>query len=136
MKNTIALLLLSATFISCAKTETLAENNLIGQWLLTETLADPGDGSGTYQPVDSERKITFLTNGTFEMNQDPCPTIVRQQDSAKGTYNLNDSTLTVTGCRFEGATEDHQINFSVNEGHLFLLYPCIEPCGEKYKKLE
>ena len=69
MKNyflTIAIFFL--TFTSCDKDENATTNSLEGTWKLTEILADPGDGSGTFNPISSNKKLIFDNNGNVTSN--------------------------------------------------------------------
>ena len=43
------------------------DQNELGTWRLIEVRADPGDGSGTFQPVISSKTVTFETNGTMRL---------------------------------------------------------------------
>lgn len=53
--------------LSCIEQES-TDNNLIGRWRLTEVLLDPGDGSGTFQGVSSDKIIEFHSDGTVTSN--------------------------------------------------------------------
>lgn len=67
MKKTV-LLVLVVGLLTCDATDPLDNyhiTKLEGMWQLTAVLADPGDGSGTYQPVSSQKTLTFCMDGTF-----------------------------------------------------------------------
>ena len=112
---------------------------LIGTWLLVEQYADPGDGSGEYQNVDSEKAIEFLEEGIFKSNGELCDLNSEAGDNTSGTYVMNDTIISQfssenylipDGCN----TEDFKIYYHLEEGSLVLSYPCIEGCGQKYLK--
>lgn len=124
--------MLALVFTACDNINPESSEELLGTWQLTEVLADPGDGSGRYQPVTSDRTLEFFANGTYRSNENICPTGISTATTSQGTVNLTDSTLTVEGCRFNDA--DMKLGFEVDEGTLYLLLPCIEPCGQKYVK--
>ena len=53
-----------AVLSSC--NETPEENSdVLSRWHMIEQLMDPGDGSGTFQPVVSDKTLTFFVDGTF-----------------------------------------------------------------------
>ena len=67
MKSVIKKILFLSLMIFCLSSCTSAneENstiNEIGSWKLIAVLADPGDGSGVFQPVLSDKTIIFETN--------------------------------------------------------------------------
>lgn len=44
----------------------------LGSWELIEVLADPGDGSGTIEPVESNKTMDFSANGIVTTNSSLC----------------------------------------------------------------
>lgn len=104
--------------------ETQADpNNVIGKWLLIETLMDPGDGSGVYQSVQSNETITFNNNGTFTSSEGMC-----NGEEKTGTFDLDNLIITPSNCTFT-------YTFKLEGSNLILHPPCIEACGLKYKKI-
>ena len=127
MKKAILLLaLFTAILFSCRKSETrgVAEHSITGKWRLAETLADPGDGSGTWKPVAAATQtfITFTSDGNIEGNAFPQArhynvlneTTIRFTFS-DGTFILYNYTLTPTTLVLSGGG-------------------CIEACGAKFIK--
>ena len=56
----LALAVIILTVISCSKNDDDTSSNLLkGTWKLTEVLADPGDGSGTFNLVNSNKNLIF-----------------------------------------------------------------------------
>ena len=138
MKKLILLTCLLFSIAACDATDPLYDPftpNLEGTWQLTEVLADPGDGSGTYQPVESDKTIAFFADGTFEASEDMCTRGRNEDLKSIGTYSLNDSSLTVTNCDFGVNQDEWKLKFSLDAGCLYLSIPCIEPCGEKYERI-
>ena len=45
---------------------------LVNKWQLIEMLADPGDGSGGFEPVTSNKVIEFWDDGTITSNGSIC----------------------------------------------------------------
>jgi hypothetical protein len=70
------LLLTIGLLASCAKDEENPTNNpeteITGTWKLVEVYLDPGDGSGDFEPVQSEKTVTFHGDGTVTSNGDLC----------------------------------------------------------------
>ncbi len=110
-------LIFCAVFTGCSE-EKINEGLIDRSWHLTEVLADPGNGSGTYQPVDSELVLLFFSNGTFGSTESLC-----NNNETGGTY---DSTrIYPSGC-------DYSMTYELIEETLYVYPPCIEPCGMKY----
>lgn len=137
MKTKITLILtgLFLLVLSC-KNDDDSNNNvneptLIGTWQLIEIYGDPGDGSGGFEPVDSDKSISFFENGTLTSNGSLCNMSNQAGDSTNGTYNTEESVILPSDCSFE----NYQIFFEIENSNLILSYPCIEACNEKYIKL-
>ena len=103
---------------------------LLGTWKLVEVLADPGDGSGEFMPVESSRTITFLSFNTLNTNADFCSTLETTEDFYESSYSAVDSTINVICDNYEW-----NMPFEIEGKHLILSYQCIEPCAEKYEKV-
>ena len=135
MKKHLVLFILTLSILACDVTDPLFDPftpELLGEWELSAVLADPGDGSGTYNPVDSDKTIEFFEEGYFEASQNMCTSGDSGEPSNVGTYSLADSSLTVTNCSYGASQEALKLYFSIEEGDLYISFPCIEPCGEKY----
>ena len=129
MKKLLILLsLLSA--ISCNKDDDKnADTELIGKWGLIEILADPGDGSGTFHAVQSNKIIEFHSNGTITSNGTICDMSIESSNSTSGTYSIADSTISSIDCN-----NQMKIRFEKNGSSIIINYPCFEPCRAKYVK--
>lgn len=129
MKKLIIPFIIILAIFSCKKEDgNKNDKSLIGTFKLTEILADPGDGSGTFQPVNSNKTITFHENGTVNSNGELCDMSIDSNTPSSGTYTLTDSTITASNC------SSFDLKFSFNGYELIINYPCIEPCRAKYKK--
>jgi hypothetical protein len=124
-KTTLILLIVSSTILLSSCNEEVAVPVLIGEWALTEVLADPGDGSGTFQPVSSEQAITFRSDSTFTSVERLCNTIELSTPQI-GTFTA--SELLISDC-------DYELSYEISEGYLIIYLPCIEPCAQKYRKI-
>ena len=143
MKNSI-LCLLALILISCTTDDNkpIIENELLlGTWKVIEQLVDPGDGSGTFQPVVSDRTITFLSNGTVEVNGELCFISLEVGDKEFGTFKIissneadtqNDGEIVANTCD----SLFNKIYFDLPEsGNLIIWYQCIEACAQKFSKI-
>src|SRR5450432_3061239 len=71
MKNLVLLTAILFSLVACNKTATQTINrSIIGKWKLSEYLADPGDGSGAWHPVDSSNPsyLEFKKDGTLSVS--------------------------------------------------------------------
>jgi len=109
---------------------TLPNTELIGNWRLVEVLSDPGDGSGVFVSVDSEKTMTFQNDGTLTSNGSLCDLGFTDLMPTSGVYSLIDSTYTANDC---GLT-DLRYSFEQHDNILIVSYPCIEACQSKFIK--
>lgn len=109
----------------CSEDEITEPVSLFGTWQLEAVLVDPGDGSGTFQNVDSEKNIVFNTDSTFTSNGLGCVVFGGNTTSlASGTFNNNQ--LFIEDCEMP-------VFFFVEEDRLYLNnFGCIEECSERY----
>ena len=113
-------------FSSCKKEEDPA---LVNTWKLIEILADPGDGSGTFQPVNSNKTISFFADGIVSSNGELCQMSAESGSGSSGMYSESDRSITPNNCGISPFT----IYYEFDGSHLILNYPCIEACREKYE---
>ncbi|MEW4922768.1 hypothetical protein [Algibacter sp. 2305UL17-15] len=141
MKKIVLMFSMLMIFTSCSSDDSKPtdETGLIGKWKLIEQLADPGDGSGTFQPIASERVIEFFSDGTVAINGVLCFMSSEVGDKESGTYKLitdsdtqNDGEIIPNTCSSRSARVYFDLSVS---GHLILWYQCIEGCGQKFEKL-
>jgi hypothetical protein len=133
MTTKIVLMLLAVgMFTACNEDDASPPTHsvLIGTWRLIAQLKDPGDGSGTFQAVESDKQVTFYTNGTFGCNGVLCDMSIAAENPSSGTYDVADSAFQSSDC-FD---PDYGYSFSIIDAHLLVYYPCFEPCIAKYEK--
>ncbi len=123
MKNIIFCAFIIATVLSCNKNEE-AVSDLVGTYLLIEVLLDPGDGSGTFESVTSNKTVTLLIDETITSNGDLCAMSQETSGATAGTYSEADGTISSPNCS--------DLNFELNGNELIIDYPCIEPCRAKF----
>lgn len=120
----ILLFAISIVISSCEK-----EPELVSKWKLIETLADPGDGSGQFQPVESDKTMEFFADGTVVSNGILCQMSVESGNNSTGTYSELEMNITPDNC----GINPFVVLYEIQESHLVLSYPCFEPCREKYE---
>lgn len=134
--RTIFFLCILLNVLSCKDDDStmpiLIDNDVVGTWRLIATYADPGDGSGDFQVVESNKSIQFLNNGAFVSNANLCVIFSDIGEASAGVYSEEDATLTVSGCDMSPVTATYEIN----ESGLIVSYFCIEGCREKYVKIQ
>lgn len=129
--------------LNCTSDDGKAITNveILGEWRLIEQLSDPGDGSGTFMPTDSNKTLEFFSDGTITSNGTLCYMNGQSTNASNGTYELiSDAAV---DAQYEGFIfsencdfPETKIGFNITaEGHLILWYFCIEPCAEKFIKL-
>lgn len=120
-------ILLVSNFSSCKKDK---NTTIVNKWKLIEQYSDPGDGSGDFNPVESNKTIEFLDNGTVVSNGSLC--IMSYDVDGQTTATYNDSTIITNNCDYENFT----IYYQLKDNNLILWYPCIEGCAQKYQQIE
>ena len=133
MKKGIIFFALMSILFSCNNEDDNASSTgLVGVWKLTQILADPGDGSGTFMNVSSNKTIQFNTDGSLTSNGLICDMSIETNVPSSGTYSLTEMTIISAGCDNSGLL----INFELNSSSLIINYPCFEPCRAKYVKMQ
>lgn len=126
MKQVILFLLVLS---SCSQNSEIDSTVLVGRWKLIERLVDPGDGSGTYQPVSGNSYIDFFADGTFTANTPMCPIDQANNQPSSGTYDSVSLILSFNNC------SSFVISYEISGNNLILHPPCFEDCGSKYIKI-
>ncbi|UJH66813.1 hypothetical protein [Allomuricauda sp. SCSIO 65647] len=141
MGKSVLVLVLFLLLLGCDEDDSLNRpTDLIGTWLLIEQYADPGDGSGDFNPVNSDKIIIFSAEGTYMANGSLCFMGTDSDSDVSGTYEINDSDLSdyssenflvPEDCNFD----DLKVYIHLEENRLILSYLCIEGCAQKYRKI-
>jgi hypothetical protein len=109
-------------------------NGLVGKWKITEYLADPGNGSGTFHPVkDTDAHIIeFSEDGRF----------IETKGEGQSSVPLFDAYKILDDQRIEmipiDKNEKSHIWFysDLSASKVTLGYGCIEACSGKYVAVE
>ena len=133
MKNKLILIFSIIILFSCSDdNDDKIINVVVSKWQLAEVLADPGDGSGTFQPVSSNKIIEFYNDGTLYSNGTICNISTDSNANFYGTYSAQDMTLTSSQCQAQAIPTSYEMTQTT----LIIYYPCIEACAEKYTKIQ
>ncbi len=130
---TCVLLIATVLFLmTCKKDNGNSNSNtaLTGKWKMSEGLADPGDGSGTWQPVSKEASqlyVQFDTNGKLEGTAFPNDVSYVVKDPVTLTFTSKDKVI-------------QNYRYNINNGTLTMSpagpIVCYEPCGTRYTKVK
>ena len=120
MKRTI-ILLFSVLFFSLSCSVKQDTASILGTWTLTESLSDPGDGSGRWTPATQISEVEFKPDGTISSTG--FGDFVR--------YKIVD-TNQVEFTRKDGSKLLYR--YKLGNDLLELNPPCIEACGFRFKR--
>ena len=139
MKKILFVLFGTFLLVSCANDDNNASTNeaeLVGEWLLKEVYADPGDGSGDYVSVESNKTLEFNSNGIVISNHNICYFTSTIDEVGAFEYNFDESTNLISGLECNTFTVS-SLSFVLDESQdLILSYPCIEGCLMKFEKVD
>lgn len=129
MKNLLYLVAIvsSFLFICCEKNcnrEELKDSSIVGKWMLVETLADPGDGSGKWTAVDVQGKyfLKFNADGRLEGNS------LERFGNLTRYKVLNDSSVNF----IYADGREFALRYKIRRDSLTITGGCIEACGSRF----
>lgn len=128
--------------VSCKKDQASEENidSIIGKWKLIETYADPGDGSGRWNTVKSNKTLEFKNNGQIKVDNGSFAFGLFPGEKDESTYVLEPYTgvQTMEAHRYILKIQklEHHPMVMFENGKLKIEYFCIEGCGERYEKIK
>ncbi len=128
MKKLLFLFLVAVALGACNG----EDDSHVGTWELKEVLLDPGDGSGTFQAVTSEKTLDLSADGNISSNGNLCfmGTDPDAANASTGMYSIEANTITLPDCN--GA--ERTLTFEINDTEMIIDFPCVEPCQQKYRK--
>lgn len=142
MKKLLVFLFLVGFLFSCSKDNEIpnvVNPELFGKWKLIATFQDPGDGSGVFESIESEKTIEFFDNGTFSMNGPLCSLSTVVGENITGNVNSSDNSpdniLNANqDCEWDNDVNEYRVRI---EGSDLVIYwtACVEGCAQKYQKL-
>ncbi len=128
MKKGIVLLLLMGLFISCHKREVKPTNALVGTWKMVASLSDPGDGSGVFIDVESDKVLEFNNDSIVTSNGTICSISALSDTPSTGIYHWDTQTIT-SSCT-------SHFYFNSDKTVLTLYFPGREPIGARFEKIQ
>ncbi len=131
MRTKIFTLMIAGLFLTSSCSDNNEDHESVGKWKLIEQYMDPGDGSGDYVAVDSEKTLEFFSNGWINTKGTLCNISIDVDEDGNATYSAQDQIIYPKGC----SSSDMRITYEIKDNYLYLYYPCIEGCGQKYKKI-
>jgi len=128
MKQLLILTLIVGLFLttSCSK-ENVTEKDLVNSWHLIELLQDPGDGSGTFQKVESDAIIKFFDDNTVQYSKSFCNT---GSTLNTGTYSLVENKI------YPDCNSNLSFDFDIEDNRLIIHFRCIEACAGKFELIK
>ena len=129
MKNILFLALCLFALTACQDDDDGNRPGARSSWELAFVLADPGNGSGVFTPVDSDRTLDLLDEGSWVANENLCTFGTTDEQASTGVYSLEDGTFTVDDCVTTGGSP---FSIEVRGDTLDLTYLCIEACAHRY----
>src|SRR6267154_988717 len=91
---------------------------LVGKWRLTQRLADPGDGSGVFTGVTSNKTISFFSDSTFQSTGSMCQLSIAGDQFTSGNYSPHHNTITPLDCK----TTPLRIFYVIQDDDLIVYY--------------
>lgn len=131
MARSISFLLIILLLLSCKKDNTNPDNAIVGTWKLIAMYADPGDGSGDFVSVNSQKTILFKADGTYSSNGNICDFSTTAGAETEGDYLEMDAGYEIV-CESEF---NAQIRLEVRNNYLIVTFFCIEPCQQKFQRI-
>lgn len=129
MKKILLYAMLAVITFGCAqKEDSPAPPTLVGQWRLTQVLADPGDGSGVFRDSNNGKLLQFMSDGKVLSSTPLCA--MNSLLTVVGDATYDTEFIYPKDCQSSGL----KIGYKIEGESLILYYPCIEACAEKYVK--
>lgn len=128
MKYPLILILIVGIFLntSCSKKD-VSERTLVNKWHLIEYLADPGDGRGVFQKIESDAIIEFFDDNTVRYSQNFCN---EGNLPNSATYSANENRI------YPDCNPDIFLSYKIEKDLLIIHYNCIEECAEKFELID
>lgn len=133
MKKFLSLVILVAIAFGCNKDDNNASNNnsiIVGTWKLSQVLMDSGDGSGEFEPVNSNKTLIFNSNNKVFCNGTLCYMTAESDVLTESRFSSANKTIT-SDC----SDVPDNITYEIIDAELILNYSCVEGCKAKYTRV-
>ena len=135
MRNWLFLLLPLLFLLFALRCSSVSEEDsgkeLEGMWRLNGYTIDPGDGSGMFKEVESDKLIYFYSDRSFIANTKMCFAQDERANITEGKYDPVAGILQARGCN---GKEFNQLNYSIEGEYLYVYYVCREGCVERFQR--
>ena len=128
MNKTFLFFLLITFFLSSCNNDDSVESELIGTWKLVEISVDPGDGSGVFETVISEKLIEFHKDGVVTSNGIITTASIESTTQSSLRYSETESVIFSEGFS--------SMKFEIIDSFLIIDNLCVETCQSKYIKIQ
>lgn len=130
--NSLFLLFALALFtFSCADDDdNLTPAGTANEWQLEATYNDPGDGSGDFEPVESDMLLELLPNGRYTTSNSACLRPQSGDQTDTGSYDEATGIITTDLC-----DPVRPIRFEFVDDKLIISHPCIEACQLRFRRV-
>src|SRR5215471_4299736 len=122
MLQRLAIISLIITFFACRKASEQQSSSLYGRWRLSETLSDPGNGSGKWTKAPWGIIIEFKPRGELGYN-----TAFSHFDR----YSISSDSMHITFIN-SSMHDSASLWYSLSPGLLTISPQCIEACGARF----
>ena len=129
VKKVLLIIVVFLALLNCSNDDDIT---IIGKWKLVQVLADPGDGSGVFRGIESNKTIEFFNDETFSSNGDFCFMTSSTDIESAGTYSEFDNKIFVEACRNLAGTE---LSYRRQGKVLIISFFCFEACAQKFIKI-
>jgi len=136
MKYLLYVTTLTFLFFSCNDDDGRT-NGIIGVWQLTEVLADPGNGSGVFSPINSDFNVLFENEGTYEGNGTFCFFDLDLSTAVQFTGSYDEERLVIIPdlcTNNQGEPLSIELPYELNVNELIIRPICIEGCALKFER--
>lgn len=134
---TITLLTLFSLFSGCEKDKITSTTGIVGEWKLAEELISGaiifGEPPADFEPVQSDKTISFTATGMFFSNGEMCTMSNQASNPSDGMFYEALLTIEPEGCQFASPTSG--ITYQLDGDTLIIIYPCYESCVQKYYRI-
>ncbi|GAA5030274.1 hypothetical protein GCM10011506_19290 [Marivirga lumbricoides] len=132
LTSALSLLLLFSIWCACSEDDGVSKTSL-GTYQLTAIYSDPGDGSGDFAPVESNKRITLYQDSTFAANFSLCNGLsIEDTGSTEGTFSSAELSFKAD-CN--NSLPSNELRIDLFESELIIYYSCYEGCSEKYSRI-
>lgn len=132
MKKAFLLPLILVLLTIACDSEDVNPDSLIGTWRLSQTLADPGDGSGVFRPATTEEFINIAIDGSYHSSFSLCQ-FGNNGEVNTGSIDTLQQVFIPENCSWGDSPA--MLPYQLQNGELTISFQCIEACAHLYVKV-